>query len=119
MKKQIQVIKEEIINEIENCKEVNYFRMLDFELLRNKLTHLEWLLFERAYLQEMYRAYILPENAIKKVLKKYMVDGECECNSKIYDEIKEFVYNKKGWALNAVLNNEEKIKLELNKNEEH
>ena len=115
MENKIKRIKEEIINEIENCKEVNYFRMLDFDVLRNKLTHLEYLLFERAYLQEKYRAYILPENAIKTVLKKYMLNGECECNSNLYTEIKEFIYNKKGWALNDVLNNEEKIKLELNK----
>ena len=115
MKKQIEIIKQEIINEIENCKEFQFYKMIDLKELKTKLTHLEWLLFERAYLQEKYRAYILPENAIKTVLKKYLKDGECECSSNLYSEIKEFVYNKKGWALNDVLNNEEKIKLEINK----
>lgn len=117
--KQIELIKKEIINEIENCKEFRFYKLIDLEELKTKLTHLEWLLFERAYLQEKYRAYILPENAIKTVLKKYLKDGDCECNSKFYAEIKEHVANKKGWALNDVLNNEEKIKLELNANEKH
>ena len=113
--KQIEIIKQEIITEIENCKEFQFYKMVDLNELKNKVSHLEWLLFERAYLQEKYRAYILPENAIKTVLKKYLKDGECECSSNLYSEIKEFVYNKKGWALNNVLNNEEKIKLEINK----
>ena len=118
MKKKLEIIKQEIINEIENCKEFQFYKMVDLNELKNKVSHLEYLLYERAYLQEKYRAYILPENAIKTVLKKYMLNGECECNSNLYSEIKEFVYNKKGWALNDVLNNEEKIKLEIN-NEKH
>lgn len=117
--KQIDIIKQEIINEIENQKEVQFYKLVDIEEFKNKVSHLEWLLFERAYLQEIYRAYILPENAIKTVLKRYLKDGDCECNSKFYAEIKEHVMNKKGWALNNVLNNEEKIKLELNANEKH
>lgn len=111
----LEMIKNEIINEIENQKELNYFKLIDFEALKNKVNHLEYLLMKRAYLTEKYRAYLLPENAIKNVLKKYMVDKDCECNSKFYTEIKEFVLNKKGWALNDVLNIENLIKLEINK----